>query len=61
MKKTKKAPKKIPYLDYACQKGETVQWDTIRGEHFEGIITEWKENEIAVIKLPDNSLMEVQC
>jgi hypothetical protein len=58
---TKKHSKKIAYIDYACQIGERVYWNNISGQRFEGIITEWKENEVAVVKLDDSSLIEVKC
>lgn len=61
MRKSKPTLKKITYLDYACKIGEEVQWNTINGNHYEGVLIEWKENELAVIKLKDNSIMEVQC
>jgi len=57
----KKKLQKINYLDYACKIGEKVQWNSINGEHYEGIILEWLDNEIARIKLDDNSEIEVQC
>ena len=52
---------KMPYIDYMCKVGERVWWQNIRKEKFEGIIMEWKEDEIAVVKLDDGTEMEVKC
>lgn len=57
----KKSSKKIAYIDYACVVGQRVYWNTIGGQRFEGTITEWKENEVAIVKLDDGSVMEVKC
>lgn len=57
MKKTKK----IPYLDYESKVGEKVQWDSINGEHNEGILKEWREETIAVIELSDGTLKNIKC
>lgn len=53
--------KKLSYLDYACKVGERVQWGNIRGEKFEGVILEWKEDSVAVLKFDDGTTTEVQC
>lgn len=61
MKKTKKTIKKIPYIDYECKIGEKVYWKNLKEDYFEGTIVKWLENEVALVKLKDNSLIEVQC
>lgn len=59
--KKETSKKKLPYLDYLCSVGERVQWGNIKGQKFEGILLEWKEDTVAVVKLDDSSIMEVQC
>lgn len=59
--KKKKSIKKVSYLDYACEKGETVCWKTISGEKFEGIIKEWQEDNVAIILLKNGTEMSVKC
>ena len=62
MKKEKKSlVKRIPYIDYACKKGERVQWSNLKGEHLEGVIVAWLENDVAVVQLDDGPNIEVQC
>lgn len=62
MKKDKKIlKKKLPYIDYACSIGERVEWKNLKREKFEGVILEWKENSVAVVKLDDGTIIEVQC
>ena len=52
--------KKIQYVDYACEIGDRVRWANLRGQKFEGILEDWNSN-IAIIKLDDGSIMEVEC
>lgn len=51
----------IPQLDYACRVNERVWWPNLKGERFEGVIKEWKEDELAVVKLDDGTIKEIQC
>lgn len=52
--------KKIPFLDYACEEGERVQWKNLLGERFEGIIKEWDGN-IAILTLDDGTDKFIEC
>ena len=60
MKKQKKVIKKIPYVDYACQIGERVRWENLKGEKFEGTIKKWDDN-VAIILLDDGTEKTVEC
>lgn len=59
--KKQKINKKVPYLDYLCTVGERVQWETIKGEKFEGKLVAIDENCLATIQLDDDTEMTVQC
>jgi len=61
MKNTKNVAKKISYIDYECKIGEKVYWKNLKNDYFEGTIIKWLENDVALVKLNDNSLIEVQC
>ena len=62
MKNKKQTSKKtLPYLDYFCSIGERVQWKNMKDEKFEGIIIEWKEDNVAVVKLDDGTTKEIKC
>jgi hypothetical protein len=66
MKKKKQLIKKIPYIDYGCEVGERVRWETVTGQKFEGVIIRWEdendaENLIAIVKLDDGTEMKVIC
>jgi hypothetical protein len=60
MKKKKVIKKRIPYLDYACQVGERVQWTDIVGKKFEGKLIKWDEN-VATVLLDDGEKEEIEC
>jgi len=51
---------KIKYLDYSCQIGERVYWNTIIGKKFEGKILEWDSN-VAIVELDDGTKEHVEC
>ena len=54
--------KKLQYIDYECKIGERVRWEDISGKKkFEGVIVEWKIEEVAVVKLDDGTIVEVKC
>lgn len=58
----KKKIEKIQYIDYACKVGERVWWTNFNWEkRYEGILIEWKENSLAVIKMDDGTIKEIQC
>ena len=48
------------YIDYECKIGERVYWNNLRGDRFEGVITEWDSN-VAIVKLDDGSEKAVEC
>ena len=52
--------KHLRQIDYACLKGERIWFPNMRGEKFEGVITEWRDN-IAIVKLDDGSTKEIEC
>ena len=56
----KKKTKKIPYIDYACQIGERVQWKTIINKRFEGKLIDW-DNGTAIIKMDDGTIKAINC
>ena len=60
MEDKEKPKKKLMYIDYACPVGERVQWDTMAGEHFEGVIIRW-EGATAIVKLDDGTERGVTC
>jgi len=59
--KTEKNMKKIPYLDYMCLPGETVQWENILGEKHIGELINIDENSVATVKLLDDTIVEIKC
>lgn len=61
MKKERKATKKIPFLDYACNIGERVKWTNIKKEEFEGILIKMDENCLATVRLDNGNEIKVQC
>jgi len=61
MKKEKSKSKVIPYIDYECKIGERVCWTNIKNEYYEGVITEWLDDSVAVVKLDNKSVIEVKC
>jgi len=52
--------KYLRQIDYMCLKGERVWWPNRKGEKFEGIIKEWKDN-IATVQLDDGTIIEIEC
>lgn len=56
-----KKQKKIPYLDYEAQVGETVQWDNIKGEKFVGTLISMDEHCLAKVELFDGTIVSYQC
>lgn len=60
MKKVKQK-KNIPFLDYASNVGDYVQWTNLKGDRFTGTVIKWMPNDIAVIKMDDNNTINVQC
>ena len=47
-------------LDYMCFVGERVFWTNILNERFEGVIQKI-ENDIATLKLDNESIVEIEC
>ena len=56
-----KKQKKIPYLDYEAQVGDTVQWENIKGEKFIGTLISMDERCLAKVKLEDGTIVSYQC
>ena len=52
--------RQLRQLDYACIKGERIFWETIRGERFEGVISEWDSN-VAIVTLDDGTTKAIEC
>jgi hypothetical protein len=47
-------------IDYACEVGERVKWETIAGRKFEGVIIDW-DNYVAIVKLDDGTEKAIEC
>ena len=60
MKETQK-PVKLPYLDYECRVGDRVQFLSITHARLEGVLAEWLDDVVAVVRLDDGTLVSVKC
>jgi len=47
-------------LDRNCQIGDSVQWETVVDDCYEGVLTEWDSN-VAVVKLSNGKIKCVEC
>ena len=56
----KKVLTKLRYIDYVCEVGERVWWNTMKGERFEGKILKWNDN-VATVLLDDGNKKTVDC
>jgi len=57
----KQVKKEIPYLDYACQIGDRVQWINLKGEKLEGKLIEMDDECLASVELDNGTIVQYQC
>jgi len=59
--KKQQSKTKIPYLDYMCKVGETVQWIDLTEKKFIGKLIAMDEDSLATVELNDGSIIHYQC
>lgn len=52
--------RKIWQLDYACNVGDRVFWQNLKGERWEGELVEWNSN-VAYVRLDDGTMKIIDC